>query len=107
MNPRIYRDINTVKPDKGLIERTRNYIDPADQNRAWEDENMSKHIIPSVTISKINAIDASRKELINLQKESSQTMHKITIEYNDLLRKYDKRDKQLKRMQLLKINSKN
>jgi hypothetical protein len=36
---------------------------------------MSKHIIPSVTISKINAIDANRKELINLQKESSQAMH--------------------------------
>jgi hypothetical protein len=74
--------MSTAKPDKVLIERTRNYIDPTDQNRVWEDENMSKHIIYSVQISSINAIEANKKELINQQKEASQSMQQITMEYN-------------------------
>jgi uncharacterized protein YprB with RNaseH-like and TPR domain len=48
-----------IKVNKDLIKRTRNYIETEDQNRKWEDNNISQNMISSVTVSRLNAISAS------------------------------------------------
>jgi hypothetical protein len=96
VNFKIKRDINTTKLDKGFIERTRNHIEVEDRNRNWTVKNMSKNLINSIGVSQINTISSRRDERIKQQTETSEALHKITMEYNELERKYKKRDKQLK-----------
>jgi hypothetical protein len=59
-----------------------------DRNRKLEDENMFQIMFPSVAVSHMNSISTRRTELINQQKEASQELHQLTMEYNDLQRKY-------------------
>jgi hypothetical protein len=77
VNIKIKRDINTTKPDKGLIERTRNHIELEDRNRTFEDKNMAQNLINSVGVSQINTISSRRDELIKQQNETSEALHKI------------------------------
>jgi hypothetical protein len=63
---------------------------------------MSRNIVFTTTVSRINAISAPRAGIINQQKEASQAIRQITMEYNDVQRKYEKRDKQLKEDAIIK-----
>jgi hypothetical protein len=53
-------------------------------------------MIPSVASSQIRGLSANRIELINQQKEASFALQQINAEYNDLEKKYKKREKDAK-----------
>jgi hypothetical protein len=54
---------------------------------------MQRNLITSTGISRINAIDANRNDLIKQQNEASEVIRKITADQEDLQRKFDKKEK--------------
>jgi hypothetical protein len=78
---------NNTKFKKGLVKRTRDYIDSQDKNRVWKDNSMSRNMISSTVTSRLNMISDRRNEILSKQREASQALIQLDIQYNDLYRK--------------------
>jgi hypothetical protein len=53
---------------------------------------MSRNIISSTPVTRLNAISANRTEILNKQKEVSQAIQQLIMECNILQREHDKRE---------------
>jgi hypothetical protein len=78
------------------VNRTRDYIESQDPNRKWEDDSMTRNIISSRAISRLNTISTNSNQMVNKQREASQAIVQLNMEYNVLSREHDKRDEQIK-----------
>jgi hypothetical protein len=89
--PKILRSI--AKPDKNLIYKTRKYIQIEDQNKRFEDQNMQRTMLTSTAVSRFNAIDADKKDLMKQQKKASEIIRQLNMEHDTLQRNFDKKEK--------------
>jgi hypothetical protein len=52
-------------------------------------------MVSTTAINRVNAISSNRNEILNKQKEASQAIAQLNMEYNVLIREWNKRDKQI------------
>jgi hypothetical protein len=102
-----------LKFKKAVAKRTRELIEPQDPNRRWEDDSMSRNLVTSTAVSRLNAISTNGNEILNKQREASQAIAQLNTEYIVLRREWKKRDKQIKddskvkeKLENIKINRK-
>jgi hypothetical protein len=57
---------------------------------------MSRNMISTAAISRLNIISTNRNEILNKPREASQAIAQLNMEYYILSREFDKRDKQIK-----------
>jgi hypothetical protein len=87
---------SNTKLKKEVAKRTREYMELRDPNREREDDNMSRNMISSVAVSRLNAVAANRTDILAKQKEASVALQHLNTEYNDLQKEWNKRDRQIK-----------
>jgi 4'-phosphopantetheinyl transferase EntD len=80
-----YNSNNKIK--KAVAKRTRKYVASNDPNKKWEDDNMTQTMVSSTATSRINSVSSRRNEILIKQREASQVLTQLDIQYNDLYRK--------------------
>jgi hypothetical protein len=64
------------------VKKTRDYIESNDQNIKKKDNLMSRNIISYISVSRLNTISTNRNEILNKQREASQAIAQLNMEYN-------------------------
>jgi hypothetical protein len=90
------KHITNIKFKQGLVKRARDYIESQDKNRVWEDDLRSRNRISSTEVSRLTTISTNRNEILNKQREASQAIAQLNMEYQVLSRDFEKRDRQIK-----------
>jgi hypothetical protein len=70
IEPKRLRSI--AKVNKDLKYKTRKHIQIEDQNKRFEDKNIQRTLLTSNAVSRFNAIDTDKKDLMKQQKEASE-----------------------------------
>jgi hypothetical protein len=65
---------SNIKIKKSIAKRTREYLASNDQNKKWEDDNMSQIMVSSTATSGINSLSNRRNEILSKQREASQVL---------------------------------
>jgi hypothetical protein len=89
---KIKHNNTNIKFKKGLVKRTKEYIESQDPNRKSENDAMSRSMISSTVVSRLNAYSAYRNDKLNKQRETSQAMAQLNMRYNVLSREWNKKD---------------
>jgi hypothetical protein len=63
---------------------------------------MSRNLVTSTAVSRLNVISTNRNKLLKKQREASQADTQLNTEYNDLQRKWEMNNKLIKMILNLK-----
>jgi hypothetical protein len=84
MFTKIKHNITNTKFKKGIVKRTREYIESEDRNRKWEDDVMPRNMISTAVVSRLNTILASSYQILTRQREASFDLERLKMEYHSL-----------------------
>jgi hypothetical protein len=68
------------------VKRTRDYIELQDKNRTWDDDAMSRNMVTTSAVNRLNAISSNKNEILNKQREASQAVTQLNTEFSYLKR---------------------